>query len=181
MNIFIDCGTHYCQGLSHFIKILSIDKTWEIHAFEPNPILNTQDCVDKLDLNIKLHNKAVWIKDGVFNFKQYGSDGQSQGSLLEETNGDKKYADYFSSVEVETIDFYKFLKSFDESQEIYIKMDIECAEYEVLDYLLACGWPKNIKHIWIEWHRTDEDFFLSKSKFLTNEIVSNGCEVSNWI
>jgi len=181
-NVFIDAGTSECQGLNHFVNFLSIDKNWEIHAFEPNPLLQTNDCIKKMNLNIVFHKKAVWIKNGFSVFKQYGNDGKSQGGLLEETKGDEVYGgDFFSSLSVETIDFYSFLNSFDKSQNIYMKMDIECAEYEVLEHLLLNGWPKNIKHIWVEWHRRYEDFYINRSKKIIEKIKNNGCEVTNWI
>ena len=39
-NIFVDCGTHLCEGLDYFLKLYNMDETWEIHTFEPNPNLH---------------------------------------------------------------------------------------------------------------------------------------------
>jgi FkbM family methyltransferase len=122
----------------------------------------------------------VWVRNGRSVFKQYGDDGTSQGSLLEETNGDKEYHDYHSSIEVDTIDFYEFVKTFKPHQEIYIKMDIEWSEYQVIEDMLFRGWPQNIKHIWIEWHGINHKLYRNKANFLMNEIRSEGCEVTEW-
>ena len=39
-RIFIDGGTHLCEGLRKFIEIGVIDLNTEIHTFEPNPSCN---------------------------------------------------------------------------------------------------------------------------------------------
>ena len=181
-NIFLDLGTHECQGLNHFINYeLGIDSTWEIHTFEPNPLINIDKCIDNFkNLNITFHRKAVWIKDGNTIFKQYGDNGTSQGSLLEETEGGKSYGDYYNQTEVECIDIYKFIKSLDENSNIYIKMDVEWAEYEIINHMLILGWPKNIKKIWVEWHNTHDEVYRKNSELLKNKIEEHKTKVINW-
>ena len=180
-NVFLDLGTHDCQGLHQFSSsILPIDETWEVHTFEPNSLLHPVKCIEQFGFDVTTHLKAVWVKNGTSVFKQYGDDGTSQGSLLDETNGDKEYHDYHSSIEVETIDFYEFVKTFKIHQEVYIKMDIEWSEYQIIEDMLLRGWPQNIKHIWIEWHGMNHKFYRNKANFLINEIRSEGCEVTDW-
>lgn len=180
-KVFLDLGTHGCQGLHSFVStILHIDSGWEVHTFEPNSLLHPVKCIEQFGFDVTAHPKAVWIRNGRSVFKQYGDDGTSQGSLLEETNGDKEYHDYHSSIEVDTIDFYEFVKTFKPHQEIYIKMDIEWSEYQVIEDMLFRGWPQNIKHIWIEWHGINHKLYRNKANFLMNEIRSEGCEVTEW-
>jgi FkbM family methyltransferase len=179
-NIFLDLGSHYCEGLTQFVfKILPIDSTWEIHLFEPNPLINTEESynnttLNKNNLNIQFHKKAVWTKDGEFVFKMFGNNGCSVGSLLEETKGDAHYKDYHSSEIVECVDLWKFINTnFDLTDKIYIKMDIEWAEYIILQDMIDKGWPQNIVTIWVEFHGLNEDNFREKSKNLTNIIQNN--------
>tara|TARA_R110002020_G_scaffold148374_1_gene324202 strand:+ start:1501 stop:2865 length:1365 start_codon:yes stop_codon:yes gene_type:complete len=181
-KVFLDLGTHSCQRLISFISSkLPIDDKWEIHTFEPNPLLHPATCVDQFKgFDITVHDKAVWVSEGLSVFKRYGENGTGQGSLLAETKGDREYHDYHSSVEVKTIDFFEFIKQFKDYQDIYIKMDIEWSEYAVIEDLLVRGWPKNIKHIWIEWHGIHQQFFKNKSKFLTEQIKLSECEVTSW-
>lgn len=181
-NVFLDLGTHGCQGLHGFAtSVLNFDETWDIHTFEPNKLLHPINCIEQFDFKVTSHKKAVWIKEGTSVFKQYGGDGKSQGSLLEETYGDKHYNDYHDSIEVETIDFLNFIHTFDPNQNIYIKMDIEWAEWAVLEDLLSRGWPKNIKHIWIEFHGViGNQFYKNKSIWLMDQIREKGCEVTEW-
>ena len=55
-------------------------------------------------------------------------------------------------------------------------MDIEWAEYEVLEHMLR-DWPKNIKKIWIDWHGTNSENILTKARTLEGKIRSLGTEV----
>jgi FkbM family methyltransferase len=182
-KIFLDLGTHNCEGLNHFINYeLKIDSTWDIHTFEPNPLIDVDSCVKNFpNQNIIVHKKAVWIHDDFTIFKRYGGDGKSQGSLLSDTNGGKSYGDFYDDVKVECIDFYKFLLSLDYADEIYIKMDIEWSEYEVLQNMLDRGWLKNIKKIWVEWHNRDNAEYIEMAKKLTDSIELHNTEIINWI
>ena len=177
-NVFLDLGTHNCQGLTHFIqRELNADSTWEIHTFEPNPLLDPSECVKHLNLDITLHRKAVWIYDGRITFGQYGEDGTSQGSLIRETKGDKHYHDYFSETEVDCINFIEFVNSFKNRSSLYIKMDIEWSEYTILKEMLKSGWPTNIKKLWVEFHDPDQEL----NNNLIKEITQNGTSIARWI
>jgi hypothetical protein len=67
---------------------------------------------------------------------------------------------------VESIDFSKFLGGLEGS--IYVKMDIEGAEYEVLRQLIKDGNIKKIKELHIEFHH---NVFKSESEASTNELI----------
>ena len=181
-KVLLDLGYHQGQGLRRLIDELGVNDEWEVHSFEPNPLLVAQlsleNTLSPIDVNI--YDSAVWVHDGESNFKQYGEDGTGQGSLLEETHGDEHYHDYHDSQKVKTIDFYKFLNSFQKDQDIYIKMDIEWSEYQVIENMLTRGWPENIKQIRISWHGTHNDFIRKKSEFLTEQIRAHNCELLPW-
>jgi len=178
-NVFIDLGTHSCQGLEKFINnILPIDQTWEIHTFEPNPILDPERCVKNIfndKYNITAHKKAVWIYNGKVNFGLYGPDGKSGGCLVEETNGGINYQDKIGQIEVECIDFVEFVNKFNNRDNIFIKMDIEWSEYFILDKMLNSGWSKNIKTIWVQFHGINDDIKTKeRMDLLIEKIKSTG-------
>jgi hypothetical protein len=79
--------------------------------------------------------KAAWVYDGVCQFS-----GTGEGANI-----------FDMGKEVECIDFSKFLKQF-EGQEIIVKMDIEGAEYDILEKMIKDGTDKLVKEFWIEWH-----------------------------
>jgi FkbM family methyltransferase len=177
--IFLDLGAHELQGLRRFIDKLDMDRSWEIHAFEPNPAVNVQEFADELNhYRIFIHRKAIWKRTGRAILNQYGKDGTSQGSLLEETNGGKEYGDFYGEKIIDCIDLLEFIKKLDIHKDIFIKMDIEWAEYEVLNRMLS-DWPKNVKKIWIDWHGLSDDKNMSRAKDLISKIKSLGTEIDS--
>lgn len=180
-NVFLDLGTHRCEGLTEFAsQILPIDKTWKIYSFEPNPLIdaeqsyNNNEFLKNKQLDIEFFKKAVWTKTGQLTFKMFGNGGCSQGSLLEETKGDKFYNDYHSSTTVEAIDLWNFITTtVDPTSNLYIKMDVEWAEYELLQDMLTRGWPKNIVTMWIEFHGMYDEEFKQKSQNLIDAVEQN--------
>jgi FkbM family methyltransferase len=176
-KVFLDFGSHECQGIKRFIDKLSIDGSWDIHAFEPNPLVDTQAFAKEFDDHrIFVHKKAIWKRNGRVIFNQHGEDGRSQGSLLEETNGGKGYFDFYDEKIVDCIDPQEFILALGLDKDVFIKMDIEWAEYEVLEHMLK-DWPKNIKKIWIDWHGTNSENIISKTRALEGAIRSLGTEV----
>jgi FkbM family methyltransferase len=182
-RIFIDLGTHHCQGLHHFIHHeLDMTKPWEIHTFEPNPMINSDDCVKSLGKkNITLHKKAAWIKNERIKFKQYGADGSSQGSLIANTGGGGWYSDFFGEIAVEAIDILEFINTLDKTCDIYLKIDIEYAEYQVLKHMLDNGWPKNIKCVWVEWHGSNEQHFVEQKTILSQRIINESTKLIKFL
>lgn len=195
MKKFIDCGTHNFQGLRKFVEKLKIDQTWEIYSFEANPytFMESKQHMEGLDrLNIKHFNKAVSTKNEniLVNCAIYQNSPTSQASniLVNPPNVDIVYGSRHEYIqkEVESIDFCDFLeKNTSNNDEIYIKMDIEGEEFDVLEKIILKQSYKNIKEIYIEFH---ERFFFSKMEEMhdkKNEFLKffkdNGIVAEEWI
>lgn len=160
-------------------------------------------------LNIHLHNAAVWteneykklnveyqelngIKELLHRqgFSSDGLDFYSEESLwvggasnilgeeftpVEEMNPLK-----YAVEEVQCIDFSHFLEyNFKDTDDIFIKMDIEGAEYDVLTKLLRSPAIKMIREISIEWHNR-----MLKTKYdqnyITSQLVTKGIVINTW-
>jgi FkbM family methyltransferase len=205
MNVFLDCGTNFCQGLKSHINKYNIDHTWIIHSFEANPFtyVHAKNIIARhfSHLNITLHNNAVWVESGS---KPLTVEYQSEigvRQLLKDNGFDASCVDLDADnalwvggasntmgeqfkvtpemdklkhldVRAKSIDFIKFIEHLGKVN-IYIKMDIEGSEYEVLSKLLASPAIKNIKEITIEWHNR----LLTKSydqKYIMDALLSKG-------
>jgi FkbM family methyltransferase len=177
-NVFIDCGSYECSSLRKKVDELDIDSSWDVHVFEPNPIVDTEKFSSAFSsCRVKVHKKAVWVRDGRTIFNQYGTDGKNQGSLLEETDAGRWYGNYFGSVIVESIDILSFIKSFDPNKEIYLFMDIEHSEYKVLERMVKLGWPNNIKKLWVEWHDSRNSENSRIIEFVENALKETKTEI----
>lgn len=191
-NIFLDCGTHLCEGLIDFYNKGIINSSYEIHAFEANPACNIHERIKQLPLNITPYNKAVWVEDGFVTFNQENHRKSLTGSPTDnysDIDGWGSSVDgigfnhpgYDTQVVVPCIDFSKFIQSLPENSNIICKMDIEGSEFKVLRHLIEQGTIANIKEIYIEFH---ERFMPLESKHnedeLIHQISSFGVKVNNW-
>ena len=132
-RIFIDGGTHLCEGLRKVIEIGVIDLNTEIHTFEPNPSCNVIERIKEFkNYNITYYDSAIWILDGVVKFNQENielsksgspNDGQSitDGWASSVDNIGFIWKGYEEPISVKSIDFSKFIESLDESSHIICK------------------------------------------------------------
>ena len=122
----------------------------------------------------------MWTETGTFEFLMFGENGLSQGAYITPV-GDKKYSDYHSKMSVECINLIEFLKQF-ETFEVYIKMDIEWAEYAIITKMLDEGWNNNIKKMWVEWHGQHSDKYIQEASELKTRIKNEtNTEMFDWI
>jgi FkbM family methyltransferase len=179
-KIFLDCGTHFGQGLRHMIKHKKIDSTWDVHSWEANPhtyrFLIDQSCDDIKFVN--LYNSAVANFDGEIEIniettKQKNSQNLTdfgQGSSIisiDEWDSGKHIGKFEKKEKVSCIDFslwiqQKFLKD----DFIIIKLDIEGAEYDLLEKMIHDNTIDYIDEFYIEWHSR---FFKNQEEILIRE------------
>lgn len=193
-NIFIDCGTHFGEGLDFFINELKIDDKWEIHSFEANPKTynHFSDKEKYKNLNCFFYNKAVSDKNDtvVFNREtpngypeEFMMGGGSSFMPIEEWNPWGTFKEgYCDSVEVESFDLSEFVNNL-QGDNIFCKMDIEGAEFQVLEKMIENQTILKIKEIWIEFH---EEFFKNpdpyriRKSFILNKLNESGIKYHEW-
>jgi FkbM family methyltransferase len=192
-KIFIDCGTHLCEGLNEFISKGIIDDNFKIYTFEANPECNILERVKSIPFEIEAHNKAVWIKNGKVIFNQENhkktksgspNDGVSDidGWCSSIDNIGNEYMDERSEnkIEVDCIDFGEFIKSLPDTQ-IICKMDIEGAEFDVLRHILNDGSITKLSEIYVEFHDRYMPKETHESKMeLIRKIEELGVKINFW-
>lgn len=138
LKIFIDCGAHKGLVAKHFLEN---NPGYRAYLFEPNKALDVAYFKDRV-----LLHKAVWIRNTTLNL-YLDRNGRLEGSSV---FADKKGGGVLSTP-VPAIDFSQFLDllAFDKC---VVKMDIEGAEYAVLDHLIDTGSILKISDLYIEWH-----------------------------
>jgi FkbM family methyltransferase len=174
-KVFLDCGTNLCQGLNQISEENKIDETWIVYSFDCNP--EVFNYIDKnKHKNVNFINEGVWIEscerfinqevldvitnkdikslngEKFINAKIGGStnimdDAYKWGHWIE---SDKKL---INSLKVKCFDFSSFIKdNFNKEDYIVVKLDIEGAEYEVMDKLISDNTIDYIDSIYVEWH-----------------------------
>ena len=193
-NIFIDCGTHFGEGLDEFINKFKIDPSWKVFTFEANPITFDiyKNQYHKKYPWVEAHNLAVSNNDGIssLNIETVAYEGHTgQGtSLIDIQNWNPHNGvfrnNYMFQTNVKCIDFANFIKTnCSESDFVLVKLDIEGSEYDVLEHLIKTDCLNYIKHLVVEWHA---DFFTNKSSIIEREnkikqvILSSKIILENW-
>lgn len=191
-NIFLDCGTHLCEGIVDFYNRGIINDTYEIHTFEANPACNIEDRIKQLPLNIIPYNKAVWIEDGIVLFNQEHHKKYNTGSPTDgysDIDGWASsvdgigfyYRGYEDKIEIPSIDFSKFVSELPSDANIKCKMDIEGSEFYVLRKMIQEKTICKIKEIYIEFH---ERYMPAESEHtrqqIINDITQLGVKVHLW-
>lgn len=163
-DVCIDCGSHAGDITAIFRCLGAV-----VYGFEPNTALFLQQTKRfHNDSGVTLINKAVWnqaarlplnalMMNGVPNL------GGSSILQIEETD---TYQQSVLQEDVEVIDLIPFVKELPSSKRISIlKLDVEGAEFDILDGLLKEGLHRRIDSILCETHAR---FFVDGNTRLEN-------------
>ncbi len=134
----IDCGSNIGLSIYYFKRN---NPAARIIAFEPDPILYKQSVDNikalKIDDNVELINRAVWITDGEISFFAEGTLG---GAIIEETQISKEV------IKLPCVNLNNYL----DGKIDFLKVDIEGAELQVLE---NCQEKlKNVAYMFVEYH-----------------------------
>lgn len=197
-NIVLDCGTHEAQGLCELAS--NFPKQCEIYCFEPNPSIDLDEEAIKVLAttagiefsSLTLHKKAIWISNEGVKFASIGGfprgtqnlRGQAS-SIANISNHNRIKEDLTNVTNIPSVDLVYFIRllNLDTEDKLYIKMDIEGAEFEVISKLLeATDVHKNISHMWIEWHQRyfDVSVYQPLRDKLVDSLKSVGIHVDDW-
>jgi FkbM family methyltransferase len=160
MNIFIDCGTHRFEGFSQFRDKHNIYGSWKSYCFEADPhtYASSKEIYENLKssgLNIDHRNLAISSVNGEVRFNS--SETESQGSNILEAPPQWDFAwdhgfNYRKEeIVVECFDFSEFLNDVvSDSDFVVVKMNIEGAEFDVIESIINTGAYKllNEFHCW---------------------------------
>ena len=195
-KVHLDLGTHYGQGLNQFISMLNIDKSWQVYSFEANPITYQNFIKSNHYKNLLNHtnliviNKAVYNKDTILNFNtEYSADRGIRDGMAStlmriddwKPNIDNKH-NFTSSTSVECIDLARFVDEID-ADTITCKMDIEGAEFDVLEHLIATQTILKFQSLWIEFHNlffTDKNLYFNKKNDIIQYLNKNNIRIYDW-
>ena len=152
----MDCGSNTCKVLEERIE-RGLETSF--FAFEPQPEL--AGCVDAVrsrhpGVQIRFFPKAVWVNDGTMDFylaTEWGPNHRGGSTLLAGHVRNAAKVDYSRPVAVECIDFSRWLRhNFSRRDHLVVKMDIEGAEYPVLEKMIADGTIDSVDELIVEFH-----------------------------
>lgn len=175
-KIYLDCGTNLCQGLEKIQSFHSMDNDWEIYSFEANPITFNSVKHDKFP-NVKFINKAVWTENtekylSIEKWPSTVSEQNGSNNLVEKNlsdqwigGGSNIMGDNFifihsqessikrNEIKVNCINLCEFIiNNFKKEDYIVIKLDVEGAEYPILEKMINENIIDFVDVFYIEFH-----------------------------
>ena len=178
-KIFIDAGGNKGQSLKAFRRMREDSDSFVIHCFEPTKgsferIENYIDSV-KESVKINAHRKAVWIKDEELTF--YVKNSFSEGNTLIKD----KASSSWESLVVEGLDFSRWLfKNVSKDDYCILKMDIEGAEYEVIEHMNETGAIELVDELYLEVHGLKCNKSFEDSMSMLQTVTDNGLVPYIW-
>lgn len=171
MNIFLDCGYYVGIVLDQYLERNEIDKDWKVYAFEPLHSLNVEESIKRFPFDIEWIDKAVWIEDSEVDFWVSERHNASYMDLVGNNAPSEKLV-------VPSMDFSKFVADLPKTDKIICSMDIEGAEYAVLEKMIKDKTLDRIDVLDIEFHhRILDGYTIDDSKRLREEILKRGIEI----
>ena len=169
MKYFIDCGTHFFQGLQAFDRRFNFDAGWSVFSFEANPITyaRSREAMPERLKSIRLThlNRAVSDRNGTVlvncDFSEAAGVGQGSNILANPPKTDAAHGITFSwsTTEVECFDLAEFIHGLSDLEFLAIKLDVEGSEFSILWNLIEKGAYRKVDEFHIEFH---ERFFVDE-------------------
>ena len=192
MNIFLDGGTHFGQGLSQIIRGLNMDSTWHVESYEANPITYNEHSNKRLFDYVNYKNIAVYDRDGKieFNIETPPNEGDTgMGSSLIDLSlwnpwGGTLRENFKIKKEIDCFDFSKYIKdNFKVDDYIVCKLDIEGAEYPVLEKMIKDETIPYIKKLYVEFHSnffTNKEEMVERENYIRSKCNDCGLKIEYW-
>lgn len=181
MKIFIDAGAYDGDTIKQFYNwgfLVGNPNDFQIYAFEPNPDFKKQMLdIESQHEKVTYIPKAVWTEDGVIQFAV-----DKTPTPLGSTAMPGKVAiwNVFDKVDVEAIDFSKWLTQF-KDDEVIIKMDIEGAEFPVLEKMILDKTIFIPSKIMVEFHPNKvREYTTTFKNELVRKIKDMGVPLEDW-
>jgi len=141
---FIDAGAYTGDTVRLFLDKVPEADQYEIHCFEPDlRIVFDPQLIDR----VHLYPSAVWVKDGTVDL--FVGKPESSSVFGHKTTGHLSP----TPITVPCIDFSRWLdQHIGVEEKVILKLDIEGAEYAVLNHLLKTGAIDAISQLYVDWH-----------------------------
>lgn len=178
-KIFIDCGSHDGCSVRKFKDLHDKSNEFEYFCFEINKLLEPlyKDIKDQITLTFKgvatSYKKVTFLRMGM-----------TGGSTITAGKADNLYRKQYNrkdcmlfdfdqvckngelkTSKIDTIDLSHWIKeNFSQDDYIVLKMDVEGAEYEILNHLIKNRCVKFLNELKIEFHNGGEDRYIERLK-----------------
>lgn len=135
---YIDCGSFDGDTYRRFLNTWPNAASFESYLFEPDA---------RIEGPAQTRREAAWVHDGSMEF--FYGDPQSSTLVHDKTTG---AVDYTHPIIVPCFDLARWVQRFDGYDQVVLKLDIEGAEYAVLEHMLEQSVLGIVTHLYVDWH-----------------------------
>ena len=168
-KIFLDCGAHKGESVKKFRQYFD---DFEIYSFEANPQLFEHH----KSLDTSFYGVLVWDRNCSMPFYLDDLDYDGSSVYSHKRNLYKK-----SEINAEAIDLSEFIQQhFSKNDLIFLKMDIEGAEYVVLNKMIEDNTIFYVDELLIEFHANKISLDRSVHVNLVKSLVKFNITPHKW-
>lgn len=179
MATFIDLGCYDGDTVEEFRNwrkiAFPILTDWEIYAFDPNPIFK-EAWETKKDEHTTFEQKAAWVEDGEIEVA-IDSSPMPLGTTV--MPGKKKIWDVSEKITVPCFDFPLWLRQFKDDF-VVVKMDVEGAEFPILERMLKLGVANIPKYLLVEFHPNKVEEYTTEHKIKLIRELQPHTKILEW-
>lgn len=152
-NVFVDCGGNNGSSVRKFLTEFDAARRFHIYSFEPNTLYEPNFAAFAQH---KLIQAAVSDRDGTAEFYLDREDGDGSTLFrdkLTKENGGFGTLDTANPDIVKTIDLSRWIRDELRSNDyVVLKLDVEGAEYDILEKMARDDTLGRVRHLFVEWH-----------------------------
>lgn len=177
--IYCDAGAYDGDTIGQFYnwgKLAVKPEEFQVIAFEPNPKFLPM-LRKKHGANVEIRSEAVWIKDGEIELAIDQSETPLGSTVMP---GKQEIWHKSPKVKVKSINFSSWLKQFKDDY-VILKMDIEGAEFLVLEEMIKDGTITIPKILMVEFHPNKViEYTTTYKNELIKRIKDLGVNLKEW-
>ena len=178
--VLVDCGANLGEVLGELSERFLPQR---IFAFEPNPALipDLERAARRTGRLTEVLSQAVWHRDEVrpFYLGHHESSTLMGGKVVPPMYD--RQIDYAHPIDVQCIDFSRWLEALGVGpRSVVVKMDIEGAEYPVLEHLVEQGAVRFISTLLVEWHYGRFPKFPQERHERLSSALSSLVDLEDW-
>jgi len=180
-HIFVDGGGYNGCSIRRFLKEFDCKGRFELVTFEPNE--RFAKCYSEFPKH-RLIQAAVHDRDGSQHFFLDPEDGDGstlfRNKLTRETGGFGTL-DVANPVNVRTIDLSRWLREHTTNfNYVILKLDVEGAEYDILEKMIRDRTIRRIKHLFVEWHWNRVGISRERHEQLISALQRRNVAILEW-